>query len=68
METRTILIEGRNCWRIAKAGRVAFLVDGADYFAAFAASASRSQHSILAAGWERSTEAVHPIRILTGAL
>ena len=52
METRTILIEGRNCWRIAKAGRVAFLVDGADYFAAFAASASRSQHSILAAGWD----------------
>jgi phosphatidylserine/phosphatidylglycerophosphate/cardiolipin synthase-like enzyme/uncharacterized membrane protein YdjX (TVP38/TMEM64 family) len=52
METRTILIEGRNCWRIARAGRVAFLVDGADYFAAFAASASRSQHSILAAGWD----------------
>lgn len=52
METRTILIEGRNCWRIARAGRVAFLVDGADYFAAFAASASRSRHSILAAGWD----------------
>ena len=52
METRTILIEGRNCWRIAGAGRVAFLVDGADYFAAFAASASRSRHSILAAGWD----------------
>jgi phosphatidylserine/phosphatidylglycerophosphate/cardiolipin synthase-like enzyme/uncharacterized membrane protein YdjX (TVP38/TMEM64 family) len=52
MEMRTILIEGRNCWRIARAGRVAFLVDGADYFAAFAASASRSQHSILAAGWD----------------
>jgi phosphatidylserine/phosphatidylglycerophosphate/cardiolipin synthase-like enzyme/uncharacterized membrane protein YdjX (TVP38/TMEM64 family) len=49
---RTILIEGRNCWKIARAGRVAFLVDGADYFAAFAASASRSQHSILAAGWD----------------
>ncbi|HSL91087.1 MAG TPA: VTT domain-containing protein [Candidatus Limnocylindrales bacterium] len=52
METRTILIEGRNCWRIAGAGRVAFLVDGADYFAAFAAAASRSQHSILIAGWD----------------
>ena len=49
---KTILIEGRNCWRIARAGRVAFLVDSADYFAAFAASASRSQHSILAAGWD----------------
>lgn len=47
-----ILIEGRNCWRIASAGRVAFLVDGADYFAAFAASASQARHSILAAGWD----------------
>ena len=47
-----ILIEGRNCWRIARAGRVAFLVDGADYFASFAAAASRAQHSILAAGWD----------------
>jgi len=37
-----ILIEGRNCWRIADAGRVAFLIDGADYFAAFAAAASRA--------------------------
>jgi phosphatidylserine/phosphatidylglycerophosphate/cardiolipin synthase-like enzyme/uncharacterized membrane protein YdjX (TVP38/TMEM64 family) len=52
METRKILIEGRNCWRIAGAGRISFLIDGADYFAAFAASASRSQHSILIAGWD----------------
>jgi phosphatidylserine/phosphatidylglycerophosphate/cardiolipin synthase-like enzyme/uncharacterized membrane protein YdjX (TVP38/TMEM64 family) len=47
-----ILIEGRNCWRMADAGRIAFLIDGADYFAAFAVAVSRSQHSILAAGWD----------------
>jgi phosphatidylserine/phosphatidylglycerophosphate/cardiolipin synthase-like enzyme/uncharacterized membrane protein YdjX (TVP38/TMEM64 family) len=52
MEPRAILVEGRNCWRIADAGRVAFLIDGADYFAAFAAAASRARHSILIAGWD----------------
>jgi phosphatidylserine/phosphatidylglycerophosphate/cardiolipin synthase-like enzyme/uncharacterized membrane protein YdjX (TVP38/TMEM64 family) len=52
MEPRAILIEGRNCWRIADAGRVAFLIDGADYFAAFAEAASRARHSILIAGWD----------------
>ena len=50
-----ILIEGRNCWRIADAGRVAFLIDGADYFAAFAAAVSRAQHSIQAAGWDMNS-------------
>ena len=52
MKTKSILTEGRNCWRVAAAGRIAFLVDGADYFAAFAASAARSEHSILIAGWD----------------
>jgi phospholipase D1/2 len=43
---------GRNCWRIAHADRVAFLIDGADYFAAFAAAAERAQESIFIVGWD----------------
>lgn len=47
-----ILKEGKNCWRIRKATRVAFLVDGAAYFDAFARSAARAHVSILIAGWD----------------
>lgn len=52
MEPSAILIEGRNCWRVAGAGRVAFLIDGAGYFAAFAAAASLARRSIQIAGWD----------------
>lgn len=47
-----ILKEGRNCWRVLKTKRVAFLVDAAAYFDAFARSAARAQKSILIAGWD----------------
>ena len=47
-----ILKEGKNCWRIRKATRVAFLVDAAAYFDAFARSAARARESILIAGWD----------------
>lgn len=51
-EADTILIEGENCWRKRTAGRVAFLLDGAAYFAAFAAAAKRARQSILIIGWD----------------
>jgi phospholipase D1/2 len=47
-----ILKEGKNCWRVRKATRVAFLVDAAAYFDAFARSAARATKSILIAGWD----------------
>jgi len=47
-----ILDAGRNCWRVARAGRVAFLVDGEAYFAAFRAAAARARHSIFVVGWD----------------
>lgn len=47
-----ILREGRNCGRRARADRVAFLVDGAAYFAAFRAAALRAQRSITILGWD----------------
>jgi len=47
-----ILASGRNCWRLARADRLAFLVDGEAYFSAFRAAAARAQRSILVIGWD----------------
>jgi phospholipase D1/2 len=47
-----ITVEGRNCWRHAHADRVAFLIDGAAYFDAFAAAAERAERSIMIVGWD----------------
>src|SRR5689334_11289972 len=48
----TVTIEGRSCWRRVPARRLAFLVDGAAYFAAFAAAAERAERSIVVLGWD----------------
>jgi len=48
----TILLPGNSCWRIEHADRVAFLVDGANYFHAFRETAKLAQRSILIAGWD----------------
>ena len=47
-----ILVPGRNCWRIERAERVAFLVDGAQYFSAVRSALAKAQHSILILGWD----------------
>lgn len=52
LEKQNILKEGKNCWRIAKASRVAFLVDAASYFSAFVEAIKRAQKSILIVGWD----------------
>ena len=49
---RRILQPGRNCWRLAKASRVAFLIDAADYFAALRSAALCAQRSIFILGWD----------------
>ena len=49
---RQILQEGRNCWRILPASRVAFLVDAEAYFSAFASAAQKARQSILIAAWD----------------
>ena len=38
-----LLVPGRNCWRIEKAQRLAFLIDGEAYFAAVRAAIARAQ-------------------------
>jgi len=47
-----VLCEGKNCWRIARANRVAFLIDGASYFAAFMSAVERARKSVLIVGWD----------------
>ena len=47
-----ILTAGRNCWRLTRAQRAAFLIDAAAYFAAFAAAAEQARESIFIVGWD----------------
>ena len=47
-----ILREGRNCWKIANASRVKFLIDGAAYFAALADALEQAREAILIQGWD----------------
>lgn len=51
-----ILSQGRNCWRIARADRAAFIVDGEDYFKALYQSLTQARHSILIVGWDIHSE------------
>jgi len=50
--TASLFREGVNCWRVARAERVALLVDGEEYFRAFAAAAERARDSILILAWD----------------
>jgi phosphatidylserine/phosphatidylglycerophosphate/cardiolipin synthase-like enzyme/uncharacterized membrane protein YdjX (TVP38/TMEM64 family) len=47
-----MLVEGKNCWRRARADRAAFLIDGEAYFDTFARAALRARRSILIVGWD----------------
>jgi len=47
-----ILREDRNCWKIANASKVKFLIDGAAYFSALADVLARARESILIVGWD----------------
>lgn len=47
-----ILQPGTNCWRMEQARRVAFLVDGEDYFRAVRQAILQARHSIFILGWD----------------
>jgi phospholipase D1/2 len=47
-----VLEEGRTVWKIARAGRVAVLVDAADYFAALRSAMASATTSIVVLGWD----------------
>jgi phosphatidylserine/phosphatidylglycerophosphate/cardiolipin synthase-like enzyme len=42
---------GATCWRIERATRAAFLVDGQDYFAAVLAALRQARRSVMLLGW-----------------
>lgn len=52
MERESALRTGSNCWRVEKAHRSAFLVDGESYFRAFYEAVRRAEHSIWILGWD----------------
>ena len=47
-----LLVPGRNCWRIERSKRVAFLIDGADYFSAVRAAIAKAKRSVYIVGWD----------------
>jgi phosphatidylserine/phosphatidylglycerophosphate/cardiolipin synthase-like enzyme/uncharacterized membrane protein YdjX (TVP38/TMEM64 family) len=47
-----LLVPGRNCWRVEPAGRLAFLVDAAAYFAALRSAIARAERSVFILGWD----------------
>lgn len=49
---QTLLRPGHNCRLVAQASRVAFLIDGADYFAAFRKAALSARRSLCIVGWD----------------
>ena len=50
-----ILETGRNCWRIERAGRMALIVDAADYFRHVKSAMLQARHSIMLVGWDFDT-------------
>ncbi len=52
MNRAPVLKPGANCWRLERADRVAFLVDGADYFHAFREAVKQARRSVLIMAWD----------------
>jgi phosphatidylserine/phosphatidylglycerophosphate/cardiolipin synthase-like enzyme len=43
---------GRNCWRLARAHRAAFLIDAGPYFEALVEAAAQARHTLYILGWD----------------
>jgi phosphatidylserine/phosphatidylglycerophosphate/cardiolipin synthase-like enzyme/uncharacterized membrane protein YdjX (TVP38/TMEM64 family) len=54
--TASILRPGYNVWTVARAERVALLVDAADYFKAFTEAALRAKRSITILAWDFNSQ------------
>ena len=52
MLMRSLLSQGRNCWRISRAKNFAWLIDGEAYFGALRESLEAARHEILIVGWD----------------
>jgi phosphatidylserine/phosphatidylglycerophosphate/cardiolipin synthase-like enzyme/uncharacterized membrane protein YdjX (TVP38/TMEM64 family) len=51
-ELGPLLVEGRTCWKRARADRIAFIVDVADYFEAFIEAIEAARRSVLVLAWD----------------
>jgi len=60
----SLFVPGRNCYRVGRAERLSFIVDGEAYFRAFAHAALRAQRSIAIVGWDfhSRTRLYHGVR------
>lgn len=52
MPSHSILQPGRNCWRICHADKLAFLVEGANYFSVLHDSLPLAQQQVLILSWD----------------
>ena len=52
MAHKQILQVGRNCWRICRADRVSFLIDGENYFSALRDSLPLAEQQIMILAWD----------------
>ncbi|NIP73754.1 MAG: hypothetical protein GWO16_12320 [Gammaproteobacteria bacterium] len=52
MEHGSILVPGRNCWRVEAVRQAEVLVDGAAYFAALRSALEQARDSIFILGWD----------------
>jgi phospholipase D1/2 len=50
-----VLRPGDTCWRIARAERMAVIIDGAEYFKALKTAILEARHSVLMVGWDFNT-------------
>lgn len=48
----SFLMPGENCWRLEKAEKVSFLVDGNSYFRAFREAVKLARKSVFICGWD----------------
>lgn len=51
---------GHNCWRVERANRLAWLIDGQAYFSALRAAAAQARHSLIIVGWDVNSRARLP--------
>jgi phosphatidylserine/phosphatidylglycerophosphate/cardiolipin synthase-like enzyme/uncharacterized membrane protein YdjX (TVP38/TMEM64 family) len=49
---QALLVPGRNCWRIERAKRLSFLIDGAAYFPAVRTAIANARRSVFILGWD----------------
>lgn len=59
---RSIIEEGKNCWCVARASRMAFIIDGESYFRAVREAICGAQRSIFIIGWDIHSE----LRLIRG--